>query len=119
MAPPRPAISVVWSTKLLLSAPLPMGSTGVPLSDPALPPELMNRGVSGGASHPPDLIRLLLPSSSVDAATSSFTAPIDPKRAVNVSHPPDSGPVLLSCDGHCTDFTFEFEGWIARGWGPV
>ena len=83
------------------------------------PPELMNRGVSGGASHPPDLIRLLLPSSSVDAATSSFTAPIDPKRAVNVSHPPDSGPVLLSCDGHCTDFTFEFEGWIARGWGPV
>ena len=43
-----------------------MGSPGVPLSDPPLPPELMNRGVSGGASHPPDLIRLLLPSSSVD-----------------------------------------------------
>ena len=38
-----------------------MGSPGVPLSDPPLPPELMNRGVSGGASHPPDLIRLLLP----------------------------------------------------------
>ena len=84
-----------------------------------MPPELMNRGVSGGASHPPDLIRLLLPSSSVDPPTSSFTAPIDPKTTVNVSHPPDSVPVLLSCDGDCTDFTFEFEGLAARGWGLV